>query len=571
MGGSIDRRSFLAAAGAGLGVAAARGSPPSVPVTSALIETCDRFAGLDLTAHEREQMLPLIDEQIDRLRLLRGITLENDLGPAETFDPRLPGWRPRPAHGGRARIPALPPLPASGADIAFAPAWMQAGWLRSRKLGALALTDLYLDRIAASGAKLEAFALVPADRARAEAAACDRELAAGKSRGPLHGLPYALKDLFDTAGLETAWGAEPYRGRTPATDAIVVQRLRAAGAILLAKTSCGALAFGDIWYGGRTRNPWNLGEGSSGSSAGSAAAVAAGLCSFAIGTETMGSIVSPATRCGIVGLRPTFGRVARNGAMALCWSLDKVGVLARDAHDTMAVLGAIGGADDGDPGSLDVPLAALPRIDPAQVRLGYRPEWFAKGNPLDRETLARVKAAGFTLVEIEMPATDTRLLSGIVSVESAAAFEPLTLDGRDDSLKWQAPEAWPNSWRATRFEPAIGYVQAQRLRRRLMGEFARTMAGVDALLHPNGAGSLTAIGNHCGYPALVLPAGQLDQPTRMGFETYRAPGVGAPEPRRPVPFPIVLTGHLFDEARLVAIGLEVAKILPPPGRPPLFA
>ena len=568
MGGPIDRRSLLAAAAGGsLAAAAARGA---VHATAALAETCARLAGLDLTPHEREQMLPLIDDELDRLRALRGVSLENDLAPAELFDPRLPGWAPRTPLHAPARLPVAPALPGSAAEIAFAPAWMQAAWIRARRISALALTDLYLDRITRLGGKLQAFALVPAEQARAQAAACDRELAAGKSRGPLHGLPYALKDLFDTAGLETAWGAEPYRGRVPERDAVVVERLREAGAVLLAKTSCGALAYGDIWYGGQTRNPWNLDEGSSGSSAGSAAAVAAGLCSFAIGTETMGSIVSPATRCGTVGLRPTFGRIARTGAMALCWSLDKVGVLARDPRDSFAVLGAIQGSHAGDAASLDMPLGPLPKIELRNVRLGIRPDWFAKGNPLDRDTLARARDAGFQLVEIDMPATDPHLLGAIVPVESAAAFEPLTLDGRDDALKWQAAEAWPNTWRAARYEPAIGYVQAQRLRRRLMGEFARTMAGVDAILHPNGAGSLTSIGNHCGYPAMILPAGLLDQPTRVGFETYRAPGAGDPGPLHRVPFPIVLTGHLFDEARLTAIGIALAEVLPTPGRPPLF-
>ena len=563
----IDRRELLAA-GAGLGLAGAAGAATPAKVTAELIATCDRFAGLDFTAPERAQMLDTIDEQLDRLRRLRGVPLENDLGPAEVFDPRLPGWKPRGASGRAARPEPLPPLPAGGEDIAFAPAWMQAGWIARGKLTSRSLTDLYLARIADKGAKLEAFITVMADNARAEADARDREHARGKRRGPLHGLPYGLKDLFDTAGVATTWGAEPYRGRVPTADAAIVTRLREAGAVLLAKTSCGAIAYGDIWFGGRTRNPWNPAEGSSGSSAGSAAAVAAGLCSFAIGSETMGSIVSPSTRCGIVGLRPTFGRVARSGAMALCWSLDKIGALARATADAALVIGAINGADDGDPGSIDMPWAKVPAIDPRTVKLGYRPEWFAGGNDVDRASLAAARAAGFMLVEVAMPKTDPALLGAIVAVEAAAAFEELTLDGRDDSLKWQDAAAWPNGWRASRLEPAIGYVQAQRLRRRLMTEFAATMAPVDAILHPNGVGNLTGIGNHCGYPALIQPAGMLPQPTRTGFTTYFDPTKIAPGTTlHRVPFPIVLTGHLFDEPRLVAIGQHLERALAYQGRP----
>lgn len=563
----IDRRGLLTA-GAGLGLAGAARTARPTQVTADLVATCDRFAGLDFTAPERAQMVDTIEAQLERLRRLRGVPLENDLGPAEIFDPRLPGWRPRPVTKRRARPDPLPPLPTSAEDIAFAPAWAQAGWIARGKLTSRALTDLYLARIADKGTKLEAFVTVLADSARAEADARDREQARGHRRGPLHGLPYGLKDLFDTAGVATTWGAEPYRGRVPARDAVTVTRLREAGAVLLAKTSCGAIAYGDIWFGGRTRNPWNVVEGSSGSSAGSAAAVAAGLCSFAVGSETMGSIVSPSARCGTAGLRPTFGRVARTGAMALCWSLDKIGVLARSTTDTALALAAINGADEGDPGSIELAWSATPAIEPAAIKLGYRPEWFANGNDVDRAALAAARAAGFSLVEVAMPRTDPALLGAIVAVEAAAAFEELTLDGRDDSLKWQEAAAWPNGWRASRFEPAIGYVQAQRLRRRLMTEFAETMAPVDAILHPNGAGNLTAIGNHCGYPALIQPAGLLPQPTRTGFTTYLDPAKAAPgAPIHRVPFPIVLTGHLFDEPRLIAIGRALERALGFVGRP----
>ena len=567
----VGRRGLLAGIAAmGVAPAALRAAPPDTAgakVSAELIAACDRFAGLDFTTAERQQMLGTVDEQLDRLRALRAVRLENELAPAEIFDVRLPGWRPR-LPLAAAPPTATPPLPRDAEAIAFAPAWQQARWIADGHLTSRALVDLYLGRIAARAARLECIVTLFADAARAEADLCDREQTAGRLRGPLHGLPFGLKDLFDTAGTRTTWGAEPYRDRIGPRDATVVTRLRAAGAILIAKTSCGALAYGDIWFGGRTRNPWNIAEGSSGSSAGSAAMVADGLCAFAIGTETMGSIVAPSARCGTVGLRPTFGRVARTGAMALCWSLDKVGVLGRAAADGALVLGAINGADGHDPAAIDIPLAPPPAIDPRAIRLGYRLEWFAAGLPTDRAALVAARAAGFTLVEIVMPKTDPNLLAGIVLIESAAAFEELTLDGADDGLAWQADAAWPNSWRAARFEPAIGYVQAQRLRRRLMIEFADTIAGVDAILHPTDAPGMLGIGNHCGYPALVLPAGLLPQPTRTGFADHLDPtGVPATALHR-VPFAITLTGHLFDEARLVAIGGHLEQALAHAGQWP---
>jgi Asp-tRNA(Asn)/Glu-tRNA(Gln) amidotransferase A subunit family amidase len=559
----IDRRQLLAGA-AIAGVASAAGAAEVSPkTTDPLIAACDRFAGLDFTPAERQQMLATVDEQLDRLRAARAVRLENELAPAVTFDPRLPGWAPRPALETGAAPLRAPPLPSQAVDIAFAPAWIQAHWIADGKLSSRALVDLYLDRIARLAPTLNCFITVTADQARAEADLLDKERAAGKLRGPLHGLPYGLKDLFDTTGIRTTWGAEPYRNRVPTEDATVVTRLREAGAVLIGKTSCGAIAYGDIWFAGRTRNPWNPEEGSSGSSAGSASAVAAGLCSFGIGTETMGSIVAPSARCGTVGLRPSFGRVARTGSMALCWSYDKVGAIARSVVDAGLVVQAINGADDGDPGSIAMPFGGTPAIDPAAVTLGYRADWFDKGLPTDRAALAATRAAGFRLVEVTMPTVTLDLLGGLVVTEAAAAFEELTLDGHDDTLRWQDEAAWPNSWRAARFEPAIGYIQAQRLRRRLMTEFAATMAGVDAILHPNNAGGLLPIGNHTGYPALVIPAGFLDQPTRTGFSTHLDVPNGTPQSAlHRVPFTVTLTGHLFDEPRLLAIGAEIERGLP---------
>ncbi|MEW9855418.1 amidase [Novosphingobium sp. M1R2S20] len=571
---TLPRRRFVMGLGLATGAAAAPLRATQPAVLPAIPETCAPLTGLTFTAPEQQQMLGVVDEIVDRARALARMRFANELPPAELFDPRLPGWQREP-DGALAEpappLPSLSSLPSTADEIAFSPAWQLAAWLRTGKLKSRTLTDIYLDRIAAHADRLQCIATLLPDAARREADACDRDLARGRLRGSLHGLPYGLKDLIDTAGVETAWGAEPYRGRVPAADATIVRRLREEGAILLAKTSLGAIAYGDIWYGGRTRNPWNVAEGSSGSSAGSAAAVAAGLCAFAIGTETMGSIVSPAARCGAVGLRPTFGRVPRTGAMALCWSLDKVGVLARDPLDAAMSLAVLHGPDGADPCAIAEPLGLVPRISPQDIRIGYRPEWFTAGTEADRAALSAAREAGFDLREIEMPDVDLAGLGGIVVLEAAAAFQELTASGRDDLLTWQDDIAWPNSWRSAQFETAVNYIQAQRLRRRLMIEFAQTMAGVDMILHPNDAGGLLAIGNHCGYPALCMPVGMLEQPTRQGFTSYVPP---ADLPRgavlKPVPFSITLTGRLFDEPRLIAAGRRLAEAIGLPSLRPLL-
>ncbi|MET1756612.1 amidase [Novosphingobium sp. RD2P27] len=561
---SMPRRRFVMGLGLAGGAVATAGplrGATAAPATT-IPAACAPLTGLSFTAPEQQQMLGAVDEIVDRARALAQMRFDNDLPPAELFDPRLAGWQREKGIALAAPALPLPNLPTGADDIAFSPAWQLAGWIQSGKLKARALTDIYLDRIARNADRLNCITTLMADAARREAEACDHDLARGHLRGPLHGLPYGLKDLIDTAGVETAWGAEPYRGRVPASDATIVTRMRDAGAIPLAKTSLGAIAYGDIWYGGRTRNPWNTAEGSSGSSAGSAAAVAGGLCAFAIGTETMGSIIAPAARCGAVGLRPTFGRVPRTGAMALCWSLDKIGVLARDPLDTALALKVMNGPDGQDASAIPEPLGRVPQITPANIRVGYRPEWFKAGTAADWAALAAARKAGFTLHEIEMPEVDLEKLGGLVVLEAAAAFQELTASGRDDLLTWQDDIAWPNSWRAAQFETAVNYIQAQRLRRRLMLEFAKTMASVDVILHPNNAGGLLAIGNHCGYPALCLPVAMLKQPTRQGFTDYVAPAdVPAGAAMHRVPFNVSITGRLFEEARLVAVGQALARTI----------
>ncbi|GAB4140010.1 MAG: amidase [Sphingomonadales bacterium] len=558
-----SRRRLLQSLLAGAAMLPAVGAEAGPAIGAKKISACDVFTGIDFTRAEERQIANVIDDQLDALRAIIAYDPANALAPAEVFDPRLPGWRPRPAFMPAARPTAPAAMPTSAEDIAFANIADQAAWLRDGTLSSQQLTEIYLRRIAEHDPLLRAFITVTAEAAMADAAEADRELAAGRDRGPLHGLPYGLKDLIDVAGVATSWGAQPYRGRIAEVDAHVVGRLRAAGAVLLGKTSLGALAYGDLWFDGQTRNPWHVAEGSSGSSAGSAAAVVAGLASFAIGTETMGSIISPANRCGASGLRPSFGRVGRGGAMALCWSLDKIGVLARSAADHGAVLAALNGHDISDPASIDLGFApAADGADARGLKLGYDPRWFEAAPAIDRQVLDAASDVGLQLVEVALPDLPYQALAPVVAIESAAAFDELTTDNLDDQLRWQADAAWPNTWRAIRFMPAVAYVQMQRLRRQVMQGLATAMTGVDMLVHPNFAADLLLIGNHAGYPAVSLRVGFIEQPARSLFDAYIAPADWAKDAAvAAVPRNVSLTGHLFDEARLLAAASLLERAL----------
>jgi Asp-tRNA(Asn)/Glu-tRNA(Gln) amidotransferase A subunit family amidase len=441
----------------------------------------------------------------------------------------------------RLRFGAAPRAPHSDADIDFATVetlsrWMESGAVTSRKL-----VERSIARLKKADPTLRCVITLVEGPALAEADALDAEHRAGKSRGTLHGIPYGLKDLFDTKGIRTTWGAEPWRDRVPASDALVVERLREAGAVLVAKTAVGALAYGDIWFGGTCRNPWNPEQGSSGSSAGSASAVAAGCVPFAIGTETLGSIVSPCTRCGTTGLRPTFGRVPRDGCMALCWSWDKIGPITRGVLDTGMVLEAIHGASDGDPSSVSeqflAPRAALTK----DVRLGYDPSWFEGPNAALADTLAAAREAGLELVEKKItPPADPGVLAMSLMAEAAASFEDMTRTNADDQLSWQADEAWPNSFRRTAFLPAVELVQVERIRRLFMRWMRVVLADVDALILPPFAGGLLVVTNATGHPSLCL---------RAGFDAPDAPRS------------ITLIGRPFEEQRLIEVGAALERRL----------
>lgn len=546
------------------------------PLTEADIAAAERLMGISYSARERAQMVGNMSGQIASAQARRKVALPNDVAMASRFDPRLPGFRmPAPATAPIRSTTCADPLPEDAEDIAFATLPQLAAWIASGQLSSRRLTTIYLDRITALNPRLECYATVTPERALAEADAADALTRAEVSLGPLHGIPYGLKDLFDTRGVVTGWGAEPYRDRVPDSDARVVTLLRAAGAVLLGKTTLGALAYNDIWYGGWTRNPWNLNEGSSGSSAGSASATAAGLCAFSIGTETLGSITSPSQRCGTTGLRPTFGRVSRAGGMALCWSLDKVGPICRGVEDTGLVLAAINGDDIADRASIDAPFVFDATRGIEGMRLGYLPEAFGEGATAgDHAALAAARELGIEVVEVSLPDLPYGALMNILYAEAAAAFEPLTLEHLDDTLTWQDEGAWPNTFRKARFLSAVDHVQLDRLRYRVMEALDGLFTETDALIGPYMTGPMLVASNYTGHPCLHLRAGF----TELGTRSAASLGAGklsigqADEEGRSftVPQGISLWGRLFEEGPLLNLGMALERKLAVSDRRPAF-
>jgi Asp-tRNA(Asn)/Glu-tRNA(Gln) amidotransferase A subunit family amidase len=503
------------------------------------------------------------------------IGLESTVAPWSRYVSALPGERVGPRREQFVRSKTDPgPLPANDADIAFAPVTQLSRWIEQRKLTSERLTQICLRRLEEFDPKLRCVITLTRKLALAQAKKADAEIAAGKYRGPLHGIPWGGKDLLDTAGIPTTYGAEPYRNRVPKEDAAVVKRLHAAGAVLVAKLSLGALALNDIWFGGQTMNPWLLEEGASGSSAGPGAATAAGLVGFAIGSETGGSIVSPSMRCGITGLRPTYGRVPRTGAMTLCWSLDKLGPMARSVEDAMLVLHAISGPDAGDVSSVPSRLDFDAGASVAGLRVGYFPAWM-KENPatdVDRAALETVRKVGMVPVEVRLPDWPYGSLNLILFAEGAAAFEELTLSGGLNELRVQTPDAWPNLFRQARFLSAVDFVQADRFRRKVAEEMARIFSQVDLLLVPSLRDEMLTVSNHTGQPSLTLRAGFV--------EVGEARSDWAPDPKHPlpkfspprrVPHGVTLIGRLFDEGTLCRAGMALEKAFGVAGeRPPGF-
>ena len=558
------------------GAPTAFGTSPAVgpEVSAATFAEAGKLVQVEMTASDRaqaalnwrEQMAPLYERRTGP----RKIALEPNLAPATQWNPMLRGTENLSAiytdfvRSGDTHAP----LPASEEDIAFAPVWQLSRWIESKQLSSVRLTEMYLRRLERYNPQLRCVITLTREHALTHARQMDAELAAGHYRSPLHGIPWGAKDLLDTAGIPTTYGAEPFRNRVPEKDGAVTERLNAAGAVLVAKLSLGALALNDIWFGGQTMNPWLLEEGSSGSSAGPGSAVAAGLVGFAIGSETGGSIVSPSMRCGVTGLRPTYGRVPRTGAMTLCWSLDKLGPMARSVEDTVLVLNAIYGQDPGDLASIaaatDGPghLAFNAKADVAGLRVGYFPAWMkeAPATDVDRAALDTVKKLGMVPVEVSIPDWPYDSLNLILFAEGAAAFEELTLSHQVDQLKAQVPDAWPNCFRQARFLSAVDFVQADRMRRKVAEEMARVFSQVDLLLVPSLRDEMLVITNNTGHPSLTLRAGFV--------EVSEARSDWAPDPQHPlpkfspprrVPHGITLIGRLFDEGTLCQAGLALER------------
>ncbi len=598
-----SRRRFLARTTAGLvGAAAARraaaspdpqvtpapaGMPPAFgtappvgpEITPVTVAEALKLVRIEFTPLEQAQIAGswqrAMASTMERRTGPRKLALETTLPPATLWNPMIPGVAPGPTRDRFVRSTERPgPLPGRDEDIAFAPVAAQARWIESRALSSERLTRIYLERVERLDAKIRSVITLTKDVALAQARRADAEIAAGKYRGPLHGIPFGVKDLLDTKGILTTYGAEPYKNRVPDADSAVVDRLQRAGAVLMAKLSLGALALNDIWFGGQTMNPWLLEEGSGGSSAGPGAATAAALVGFSIGSETGGSIVDPAMRCGVAGLRPTFGKVPRTGAMTLCWTLDKLGPMTRGVEDSMLVLRAISGPDPGDLSSVASHLDFDANGSVKGLKVGYIPRWMneSPATEVDRAALETAKKLGMEAVEVDLPDWPYDSLNTILFAEGAAAFEELTLSGGLDQLKVQVPDAWPNIFRQSRFLSAVDYVQADRMRRKVALEMERIFQKVDVLLTPSLRSEILTITNFTGHPALVL---------RTGFvEVTEARNDWAPDPKNPmptfsrprrVPHGVSLIGRLFDEGTLGTAGIALERASGVAGeRPPGF-
>jgi Asp-tRNA(Asn)/Glu-tRNA(Gln) amidotransferase A subunit family amidase len=563
------------------GAPPAFGTGPAIgpEVSPTTFAEAEKLAQVQLTSPDRtlaaESWRVNLASVYERRTGPRKVALEPSVAPWSRYISALPGERVGPQRDQFVRSASDPgPLPANDADIAFAPVTRLSRWIEQRRIASERLTGIYLRRLEQFDPKLHCVITVTRELALAQAKKADQEIAAGKYRGPLHGIPWGAKDLLDTAGIPTTYGAEPYRNRIPKEDAAVVKRLHAAGAVLVAKLSLGALALNDIWFGGQTVNPWLLEEGASGSSAGPGAATAAGLVGFAIGSETGGSIIAPSMRCGVTGLRPTYGRVARTGAMTLCWSLDKLGPMTRSVEDAMLVLKEISGPDAGDVSSVSSRLDFEADAQIKGLRVGYFPAWMKESpaTDVDRAALAMLPKLGMTPVEVSLPDWPYQALNLLLFAEGAAAFEELTLSGGLNQLKVQTPDAWPNLFRQARFLSAVDFVQADRFRRKVAEEMARIFSQVDLLLVPSLRDEMLTISNNTGQPSLTLRAGFV-QVSEARSDWAPDPNHPLPKfsPPRRVPHGITLIGRLFEEGTLGRVGIALERAFAvSEQRPPSF-
>jgi Asp-tRNA(Asn)/Glu-tRNA(Gln) amidotransferase A subunit family amidase len=484
----------------------------------------ENIIGLNFNDTKRDSLLESMNSHLKNYNNIRESFLSNDIGPSLLFNPIPPGFqinsKQNPIDFGRYDNLNLP-LNKEGL------AWYSIGELaeliRTKKISCVELTKFYLERLKKYSPKLNCVVTLTEDYAIKRAEELDKELAAGKYRGWLHGIPYGLKDLFAVKGYPTTWGAVPYKGQVIDDNSTVFNKLEAAGGVLLAKLTMGELAMGDIWFGGMTHNPWDITQGSSGSSAGSACSVSAGLLPFAIGTETWGSIVSPSTICGVTGLRPTFGRISRAGGMALSWSMDKVGPICRTAEDCAIILNIIRGKDNRDPCTVYAPFNYTSKLNVKNLRVGYLKINFEKNYDLkdnDSITLIKLKDLGFNLVPVEFkPDVPLQDLSIILEAEAGAAFDLLTRNGDDDKMVKQTKDSWPNIFRASRFIPAVEYINANRLRTKLIRQVNDIMQKFDVLVVPSLEDDSQLLFNLTGHPCITFPNGFTSKgmPTSITF------------------------------------------------------
>lgn len=511
-------------------------SGPKIRITREIVSAAEKIIGLEFTEAKNDSMLENLEKQLMSYESLRRISLPNEIPPALIFNPIPVDFHPekqkkrfRPGKLGKVE------MPNDERELAFLTVAKLARLIKSKKISSTALTKLYLDRLKKYGDKLECVVTLTESLALEQSRRADREISLGRYRGALHGIPYGAKDLFATRGIKTTWGSVPFKEQIFDEDASVIDRLGAAGAVLVAKLSMGELAWGDVWFGGKTKNPWNPGLGSSGSSAGSASATSAGLVAFSIGTETWGSIVSPSTVCGTAGLRPTYGRVSRSGAMALSWSMDKIGPICRTAEDCAIVFNEIYGPDGIDQTVADYPFYYDAEIDMKKLRIGYLHAEFdslKENKSLYAKTLETLTELGAKLLPVSLPEYPVNELSFILNAEAGAAFDDLTRSGGDDLMTRQIKDAWPNLLRASRLIPAVEYIQANRHRYVLIQEMEKLFSKVDCFVSPPFEGNSLLLTNLTGHPAVVIPNG------------FGPKGL---------PTSVVFTGKLFDEGKILAV------------------
>jgi Asp-tRNA(Asn)/Glu-tRNA(Gln) amidotransferase A subunit family amidase len=507
----------------------------SQTITKENIENAEKLIGLNFTDAERDCMLGYLEEQKGNYEKIRNIELNNSVMPSILFNPIPFGFTfPKGSADVKFSDYSNTKMPDNQDELAFYTIGQLAELIRTKQITSTELTKFFIERLKKYDPVLHCVITLTEERALRQAKIADEEITAGKYRGLLHGIPFGVKDLLATKDYKTTWGAMPYKDQTMDEDAVVIIKLEKAGAVLTAKLTMGALAWGDVWFGGTTRSPWDTTKGSSGSSAGSASSVSAGLLPFAIGTETWGSIVSPSTVCGTTGLRPTYGRVSRTGAMALSWSMDKIGPICRSAEDLAIVFNAIKGIDGVDQTLYDVPFNYQPTSNLKGLKIGYLKKDFYKEYDFhtnDSLTLVKLKELGAELIPIELPDLPVNDLAIMLSVEAGAAFDELTRSNKDDLLVRQIKNAWPNSFRASRFIPAVEYINASRVRTLLIQEMQKLMNTIDLYAAPSWEGDNLLLTNLSGHPCVVLPNGFSDNGT---------------------PTSITFIGRLFDEGKLIS-------------------